>query len=1166
MGNRTRFFFAAWIALTLSAATGLRAQPPASGDVPASTLLAFEGQVEVRPAGAAVWSPATTNQALRGGDRVRTGRRSRVTLRLSDLSVTRVGELTSFEIRPPPAPDKKPLLDVLQGWLYFFNRERPREVEFRTPQASGAVRGTEFHIFVGDDGQTVVTVLDGEVVLTNALGEVVLRGVDQATVPPGQPPRRTPVLDALGIIQWSLYYPATLDPDEAALTRVEKTALAASLRSYRQGDLLRALAAYPEGRVPASDAERVYLAALLLAVGQVSQTEELLAAVNSHPSVVRALRTVIRVVKGQTVERAERPSTATEWLAEAYRLQSQGELQAALEAAQAATRIAPSFGFAWVRVAELDFGFGRANATLGALTRALELSPRNAQALALQGFVLAAQGHRHAALEFFDRAIATDGSLGNGWLGRGLVKMSLAQKTEGRADLQVAAALEPQRALLRSYLGKAFSHTWDNGRARKELALAQRLDPNDPTAWFYSALLAQEQNEINRAVSDLERSRALNDHRNVWRSRLLLDQDRAVRSANLASIYRDAGMTEVSVREAARAVNYDYGNYSAHQFLANSYDALRDPRQVNLRYEAPWLSELLTANLLAPPGAGNLSQNVSQQEYSRLFESDHLGVSSSTEYFSSGDWLQRGSQYGSFGRTGYALDAFYRTENGQRPNNDLEQLTLSAKVKQQLTAKDSLFFQFWNHDAESGDVAQYYYQTNASLGLRLTEKQDANLVGGYHREWGPGSHTLFLAGWFNDRVQARDTDPNLIWLRRDGSGEVVAIDDPRQTSLGFTDYAYTNRVRFEAVSAEVQHLWQTPDHLTVVGARGQFGWAESRDRLEERTVPTTISASHFETDINRASVYGYHQWQVVEPVRITLGATYDRLHYPENLVVVPITDEEATENQFSPKAGVVWEAWDKSYFRLAYTRSLGGVFFDNSVRLEPTQVAGFNQAFRSLLPESAGGLVPATEFETLHAGWDWAAPSRTYVGVEGEWLRSDGVRTVGVLTNEPFFPFLPDYASSTRQALDYEERSALLTVNQLLGEWWSLGGLYRFTAADLDSRYNDVPEEAVNAAQELSARLHQARLLVRFHHPSGFFAQADTVWSRQSNAGYTTPLPEEDFWQFNLQAGYRFLRRRGEVRVGLLNLTDQNYRLNPLTLYAELPRERTFFASLRFYF
>ena len=60
--------------------------------------------------------------------------------------------------------------------------------------------------------------------------------------------------------------------------------------------------------------------------------------------------------------------------------------------------------------------------------------------------------------------------------------------------------------------------------------------------------------------------------------------------------------------------------------------------------------------------------------------------------------------------------------------------------------------------------------------------------------------------------------------------------------------------------------------------------------------------------------------------------------------------------------------------------------------------------------------------------------------------------------------------------------------------------------------------------------------------------------------------PGNNFWQFNAYAGYRFLRRHAEVRIGVLNMTDRDYRLNPLTLYNELPRERMFYASFKFYF
>src|SRR5262249_23638790 len=137
-------------------------------------------------------------------------------------------------------------------------------------------------------------------------------------------------------------------------------------------------------------------------------------------------------------------------------------------------------------------------------------------------------------------------------------------------------------------------------RATKELRLAKELDPDDPTGWLYSALLKQQQNRINEAVEDLEKSQELNDNRSVYRSGLLLDQDRAVRSANLALLYADADLGDVSVREAGRAVSADYANYSAHVFLANSYEVERRANLSNLRFEAASLNEYLLANLLGP--------------------------------------------------------------------------------------------------------------------------------------------------------------------------------------------------------------------------------------------------------------------------------------------------------------------------------------------------------------------------------------------------------------------------------------------------------------------------------------------------------------------------------------------------------------------------------------
>jgi hypothetical protein len=87
-----------------------------------------------------------------------------------------------------------------------------------------------------------------------------------------------------------------------------------------------------------------------------------------------------------------------------------------------------------------------------------------------------------------------------------------------------------------------------------------------------------------------------------------------------------------------------------------------------------------------------------------------------------------------------------------------------------------------------------------------------------------------------------------------------------------------------------------------------------------------------------------------------------------------------------------------------------------------------------------------------------------------------------------------------------------------------------------------------------------------FNHRSGFFSKIEALWTAQSNDGYAVDLAGDNFWQFNAFVGYRFPRRIAEVQVGVLNIGNQDYHLNPLTLYSELPRSRTFFASFKFNF
>src|SRR3989454_280116 len=106
----------------------------------------------------------STNLSLGFGDSLRTGPRSRSTVRLSDLSVLRVNENTVLEIRSQ-SEGQGSILDLKSGSCYFFNRSKPASLQFRTPLISGAIRGTEFNLAATENGPTRVTLFEGEVAL-----------------------------------------------------------------------------------------------------------------------------------------------------------------------------------------------------------------------------------------------------------------------------------------------------------------------------------------------------------------------------------------------------------------------------------------------------------------------------------------------------------------------------------------------------------------------------------------------------------------------------------------------------------------------------------------------------------------------------------------------------------------------------------------------------------------------------------------------------------------------------------------------------------------------------------------------------------------------------------------------------------------------------------------
>ena len=1169
----------------LAAAPSAHAQTFSNYPPSSIRIVELQGKVEIFQPPAKNWTLAKTNQTLQPFDRLRTGHNSRVALRWSDQSVVPFGASTELEILPPQNADSQSGLHLVRGILSFFHRDKPGRIQIITRGATAGIEGTEFVLAANDAGQTTMSVIDGKVRFASAQTELLLTNGQQAVAEPGQPPVQTAGFRANHVLQWCFYYPAVIDLSELNLNSETQSTLADSLAAYRSGDLLQALAKYPADRQLASTDEQIYHAALLLAVGQADQTESELAALPSDDThaqaLARALRQLIAAVKHDSFSTtlfANTAPLASERLAASYYEQSrnvrQRSLENALKLARQAVAQSPDFAFGWAHVAELEFSFGNTGAALDALEKSLALAPRNAQALALQGFLRSAKGQTTDAIASFNRALEIDAALANAWLGRGLCRIRQGDIATGREDLLIAAALEPQRAALRSYLGKSFGDGGDFVHADRELDLAKQLDPGDPTPWLYSAVVNQQNNRVNDAIRDLEKSLELNDNRSVYRSRLLIEQDHAMRSANLAQIYADAGLTDLGMREASRAVSYDYANYSAHWFLANSYGEMRGHNFVNTRFETPTFTEYLVANLLAPVDAGPLSPAISQSEYTRLFNQNGFGVYSDTQYLSRGAWSQNFAQYGTFDTFNYTLEAAYLSDSGQYRNNDLENKQLSLSLKQQITAQDSIYFRVDGAKLEGGDLSQHYRPADVSPDLRTREEQIPNLTLGYHHEWSPGVHTLLLLGRQQDEANARANNGALITAV--SQGKAIAIDA----------FAESRRLRAkqELYSAELQQIFQQANHSTILGALYQHTDFNIRDF--ETTLnadyfpvvsdegPLTIASLNLAPEFQRTSVYGYHSWQILDSLLLVGGLTYDRIELPRNWNDPPVSGRQTTKDQVSPKAGLVWTPGKNTTIRAAYTRSLSGASLDQSFRIEPSQVAGLNQSFRSLMSQSLVGATSGARLETFGLSLEQKFPTGTYIGLRGELLYSDVSRDRGSY----FWDYDADDPWGTvtdftlHEQLHSRERSVVFTLDQLIDREWTVGLRYRLTQAELDQKFTDSFAAAEPDAiliplhQHLESLLHQVNLHANFNHASGFFASFEAVWHLQDNTGFGSAQPGDEFWHFNLLGGYRFFHRRAMIEAGILNLSNQDYRLNPLVWHDEPPRERTFVARLQFNF
>jgi Flp pilus assembly protein TadD len=895
-------------------------------------------------------------------------------------------------------------INLLEGASYFRSRQ-PQRLNVHTPFINAVHEGTEFMVAVSKQ-QAEISVFDGQVSGENKADKIKIgkgfKGIAEANQPSYIQALKITPEDA---VQWALYYPPIVDYS-ANKDSGANSAINEALASYKQGNLSQALE-YISGIQPREQNPRslILKAGLLLSFGRLDEAQPLIQQaqqIDPNNADAFALQAVIAVAKNQqqtALELANKavaanPNSSVAKIAQSYAYQALFNIDGALISTQDATQLSPDNALAWARLSELQLSKGDHAAALKSAQKAQVLNPKLARTQTILGFADLAETKIDNAKNAFEQALTLDSSDPLARLGLGLAKIRQGYLEEGKTELETAVNLDPNNAVIRSYLGKAYYELRNKDYASKEFEIAKEMDPKDPTPHFYDAILKQTTNRPVEALHDMQNAIELNDNRAVYRSKLLLDKDTAVRQAGLGRIYNSLGFDDVANRQAMKSLTIDPSNYSAHRLLSDSY--VTKPR-----HEIARTSEHLQSQLLQPlnynpiqPSLAYSDLNIikgvgpndtSFNEYNRLFERNGIKFTTTGIAGSNSTLGDETALSGIFNKFSFSLGQLHYDTDGFRKNNDLRHNIYNVFAQYEVSPTVNMQAEYRHRETDHGD---------------LELKGDSNDFSDvYHRKINQDSYRYGLKA-----SPARHSDVlfSFIHANRD---ELLALG-----SQTLKTYSY---------DGEAQYLFHN-DFVNIVSGGGLY---RTDNRGSDCSAPPCLPIAY-----NTTQYFGYvySNYKLMKELNLTGGLSYD--HYRDNSA-----GAEINLSELNPKFGFQWQADKAVTFRGAVFKTVKSSIIDNQM-LQPTQLSGFNQFFDDIngtvawqygvgmdvkfnkdvyagieaykrdlkVPAGPFNLKPSEELYRLYFNWiphiNWAINSE---------FRFENYRSEGTV------PFLPKFVEST---------------------------------------------------------------------------------------------------------------------------------------------------------
>ncbi|THB77731.1 MAG: hypothetical protein D3926_14835 [Desulfobacteraceae bacterium] len=688
MKHFIRFF----VMLCVAASVLMLCVIPAQGQnqIPSGgRILKIQGQVDVKAQNIPDWKSATPGMDIRPGDMLRTGHDGWAALIMADESMIHIGKNTRLIIKqvdPSAAwlipasgngntPEAESIYILDKGRLWLRNKNRNQNIDIHTPYVSTSIRGTELDIDIRPENQTLISVLEGRVLAKNNQGSMIINALEQVVAAPGLPLSKTILIRPEHAVQWTISAVPVVD------TLLEDTAMAREL-----------------GHAASLIDERQYLTAL----------EQLGKIESGHPEkpLALCLSGLIRLIvndSGRAMQDIQSalemdPDNPAAHLIHAYLLQGRLKLDAAMASTQTALSLNPGYTAAQLNLARLYFAIDETERSRSQVDFILEQHPGHAEALTLKGFLLLATLNTDASVPMFERAVRSNHLSGEPHLGLALAFMRQGNVQKAFEQITTAVLLEPQRSLFLSYWAKMLYESKRFEQALDILELAARLDTNDPTPHLYRSHIFRDLNRHHESIHAMETAVSLNDNRAVYRSRMLMDRDLAVKNVNLALTYKQLGVSEWGQLKAMASLKQDTTNFAAHNFLAGQLEYLQGYNSYPAR------SARLRAFLMQP---ANLNTLNTFNDYTSFLEKPDIGGTLAA-YAGNNGYLDKELEiHGALPHlnTSYSFKIETFDYDGWQAHDREESTLFESSFKWDISHRDTLSLNMHYLDTDTGDLS-----------------------------------------------------------------------------------------------------------------------------------------------------------------------------------------------------------------------------------------------------------------------------------------------------------------------------------------------------------------------------------------------------------------------------------------------------------------------------